>query len=440
MPIIDNNMFFSVLNIVVNMAFFSSFILVAFKTRIKRRVSELVALLSIVLISSIVMSCMVFSFEAKYTSYSSVAIIVWMIIAIAILSFIVKDSLAQIMFVIFVAVNMYNNIASLALISFKLLPLSWPDAYGVFVINCVLLILFVPFNWFLMLRLYRNIVNSDIPASKFLWTIPVMLYMIFLLKFIGDYWNKPQDFTSNDIISMLLWTAATYVIFCIIISVIIQIHKSTRMEEQAILLEKQVQMQQEQYHRLSQNIKVTAKIRHDFRQHLLTIMGFADNENMIALKEYLGHYSKSHYTCDNVPVCQNVAVDIILQHYMAGADEAGINIDVKADVPEKLPVRDMDLCVIFGNLFENAVEACERQTEGHRFISLYTKPNGNQLLIEIKNSFKSVNQKDGQFFSSKREGSGIGLKSVEEIVMRNEGVFKIDTEDNVFRVSILINF
>ena len=422
------------------MIFFASFVLLAFKSRIRCKINGLIFLLSIIMVSSVAVSCLVFTFDAKYPNYGKVAIVVWLALAVGILALIVENSLTQILFVIFVSVNMYNNLAAIALMISELLPFRWPDAFGLFVIDSILLILFAPLNWLLMIKLYKNVVKFDIPVSKFLWTLPVMLYVVFLLEFVGDYWKVPQAITFSDLVGMVLWSVSTYVVFCIITGVILQIHNSVKMQEQAALLEKQLQMQNAQYYRLSENIKATAKMRHDFRHHLLTINGFVENENTTALREYLGHYSKSYYARDNASVCQNAAVDIVLHHYLARAEEAGIEVTLKADVPEAMPVRDMDLCVVFGNLFENAVEACERQKNGRKFISLFAKPDGNQLLIELQNSFESVVKKNGRIFSSKREGEGLGLQSVLEITERYEGVFKTDMCDNVFTASVLINF
>ena len=438
---IDGNMLINTLNVSVNMLYFAYFIFTAFKTKIKSPANwtMLISLLVMTVLSAVV-TCLFFTFEANYANYGVFAIILWFTLAITILFVIIKSSRSQILFAVFIAVNVYNSLAYVSFIAFNLLPVRLPEAVGVLMVNLIFLILFFPLNRFLMLKLFRNIVElSDLPALKFLWAIPAILYVIFILKFVDGFWLLPQTFKFNDLLGIVLWIAATYIIYCIIIGIIIQIDKNIKVKEQANLFEKQLQMQKEQYYRLSENIKSTAKMRHDFRHHLLTVSGLADNENLPKLKEYIERYSQSYYDQDSAPVCQNMVVDIVLQHYTALARVSGIKTSVTADIPEGLPISDMDLCVVFGNLFENAVEACNRQTDDYRFISIYTKPHGNQLLIEIENSFNPAAQNDG-LLSSKHNGEGIGLQSVMNIAQRNDGAFKTIIKDNIFTVNVLINF
>ena len=440
MLIIENNMLFTTLHTVVNIIFFASFILYAFKSKLRCNTAWVIFFVSILGVSSGIMSYLVFNLDAKYPNYGVISIVLWIILTISILTILVKNSFSQILFVLFIAVNMYNNLAFFSQMMATMINIDLPYGITAFLINIGLLILFAPLNWFLMIKLYRNVIDLNVPSSKVLWTVPLMMYAIFLIKFVDDYWNNTRPFSLNDVFGLVLWTISTYIVYCIITNVIVHIHNSSKLSERSTMFEKQLEMQKDQYFRLSENIKENAKMRHDFRHHLHTISGFIESNNTEELKKYMDSYTQNYFESDRASICENTAVNIILQHYLTRAEKSGIKVNIKADVPAVLPILDIDLSVVFGNLFENAIEACERQRNDNKFISLYAKPDGNQFLIEIQNSFDSVKKKNGLYLSSKRKGEGIGLQSVMEIAKKGDGILNISTNDNLFTVSLLMNF
>ena len=55
------------------------------------------------------------------------------------------------------------------------------------------------------------------------------------------------------------------------------------------------------------------------------------------------------------------ALDAVLCHYTALAEKEKIETDIRVMVPGRTVLPDDELCVVMGNLLENAVEACKRQ-------------------------------------------------------------------------------
>ena len=46
-------------------------------------------------------------------------------------------------------------------------------------------------------------------------------------------------------------------------------------------------------------------------------------------------------------------------------------MNCKAILPRELSIEDVDLCVLLGNLLDNALEACEKIPEDQRFLRIY---------------------------------------------------------------------
>ncbi|MEG2009301.1 MAG: ATP-binding protein, partial [Oscillospiraceae bacterium] len=121
-------------------------------------------------------------------------------------------------------------------------------------------------------------------------------------------------------------------------------------------------------------------------------------------------------------------------------EKAGIEILSSVNLPEEFSVADTDLCVIFGNLVENALESCQRQQEGRRFLEVNAKLiNGGMLALKISNSFDgNIRQSRDRFISQKHGGVGLGTQSVKSIVERYGGTCKFTFENNIFTASVLL--
>ncbi len=75
-----------------------------------------------------------------------------------------------------------------------------------------------------------------------------------------------------------------------------------------------------------------------------------------------------------------------------------------AEAPKTLAVSDIDLCVVIGNLIDNAVEACEKVAPEHQFIRLYIGILQKQLYLSVSNATcETVRKFDEQYISSKRD-------------------------------------
>lgn len=110
------------------------------------------------------------------------------------------------------------------------------------------------------------------------------------------------------------------------------------------------------------------------------------------------------------------------------------------ELPEKLPISDVEVCSIVGNLFDNAINACREISEAERWIDMTIScPNAVRFGIVASNSFSGKVKTDGDRYLSMRPGgSGIGLTSVTSIVERYNGTATFRHEGNVFFSGVII--
>ena len=114
-------------------------------------------------------------------------------------------------------------------------------------------------------------------------------------------------------------------------------------------------------------------------------------------------------------------------------------LDCAADLPEQLSVSDVDLCVILGNLLDNAVEACEKIPPEARFLRVYCAVIKNQLYLSVQNSAKEELDFDERNYISKKRGNhGLGLKRVQVLADRYGGFLNLQNQPGIFAAEVLL--
>ncbi len=180
--------------------------------------------------------------------------------------------------------------------------------------------------------------------------------------------------------------------------------------------------------------------RHDYRNHIATMKIHLEQGNYELLGNYLNELNKDLTTVDTVLKTGNVMVDAILNSKISLAQSKNIKVDATAAVPEKIRVSDTDICVIIGNLLDNAIEACCKfEDEDKRFIRIYIGLLKQQLYISVSNSVGGEIKKEGKiYFTTKNENHGFGLKRIDKIVSKYGGYINRQDETDVFATEIMI--
>ncbi len=178
--------------------------------------------------------------------------------------------------------------------------------------------------------------------------------------------------------------------------------------------------------------------KHDFHHHLQTLkgqLGAGETERALA---YIDQLDQQLMTVDNLVKTGNISLDAILSAKTAQAKAADITVAVTAFVPDNLLITDLELSIVVGNLFDNAIEAC-MLAQGERFIRIYMKMKGKMLYFSMLNSSGKKEQKKGTLFASHKKGlHGFGLRRAEAILKEHGGWCKYNSEDGAFTSEFLV--
>lgn len=194
------------------------------------------------------------------------------------------------------------------------------------------------------------------------------------------------------------------------------------------------------YMELRSYLEQTRHLRHDFRQHLHVISGLTEAGRLDELKSYLSQY-ESELSDARPTLCVNAAVDALAGHYDYEARKQGIQIEWKLELPKLLPLPEADLCTILGNLLENALHASQKLPPEERQVKVLARMLSPAMMgLMVENRYDGVLKKQGDVLhSTKHDGQGIGLVSVETAVHRYHGNLTVETGGNVFRANVLLN-
>ena len=199
-------------------------------------------------------------------------------------------------------------------------------------------------------------------------------------------------------------------------------------------------MEARRYTELRTYMENTRRLRHDFRQHLHVIAGLTEAGQLEELKSYLHQY-ESELSEQRSALCANAAVDALAGHYDNEAKQQATPIEWKLELPRQLPLPEADLCSVLGNLLENALHASQRLPPEQRQVRVMARVLSPAMLgIVVENNYDGVLKKQsGILHSTKHEGVGVGLVSIETAVHKYSGILNIETQNHVFRVNVLLN-
>jgi len=180
--------------------------------------------------------------------------------------------------------------------------------------------------------------------------------------------------------------------------------------------------------------------RHDYRNHIQTMKAFAANGDLDAIRSYLDQLDTDLNTVDPSVKTGNTMADAILNSKISLAKSRHISVHVDAHIPVKLNMSELDLCVILGNLFDNAIEASLALPEAQRLIRVYMDMKNPQLYISFPNftASKKMPKLGNRFQTTKGDGHGFGLVRIDNIIARLDGYLSRNSEDGAFTTEILI--
>lgn len=138
---------------------------------------------------------------------------------------------------------------------------------------------------------------------------------------------------------------------------------------------------------------------HDMRHHMIILREYALKKEYEAIETYLDQLLESYVEVQEERWTRIRNLDILLSEKKKEANLENIRFQIETDVLQSLPFKETETSVLFGNLLDNAIEACKKMKTETRWIRVEIRQRKGFLFFTIANSIgKRPQEKDGQFY------------------------------------------
>ena len=238
-------------------------------------------------------------------------------------------------------------------------------------------------------------------------------------------------------------------VFSIILSVVLvaflgsfvrYLHEKRRAEEMRL----QEVMNQAYFRNLElqkQRDEDIRRLHHDMKNHLLALENMAGTDKN-RLTEYLGQLTAQLEPYESLVETGNELLNGILSEKLALARSKDIDLEIQADCSGLGFVSDTDLCTIFGNALDNAIEACEKvEPKEDRAIRVKSELIAGQFFITVTNSYAGTVEMNGglpQTTKKDKAMHGIGIRSIKRALEKYSGTLTLHPGDRKFTFTVVI--
>ena len=348
----------------------------------------------------------------------------------------------------FFTLLMISNLANLAVISaktlegiffpdFALQSYRWSFSLMLFICEAVLA---VPLFLYIK-KVYAPAVEKE-PSGfewRYLWLIPATFYVMWYYAFYGNVSRSSLEIAlrPKNTLFLLVINIGAALIYYVVTRLISEQNKSLELKEK----NHQLVMQAMQYENLREKITDARRAKHDVRHHIALMQEYLNNGDLEALGEYLNRYGESLPDDTLIRFCENAAANAVLLYFAQQAKNNGIDYIVKAKIPSDISVSETDISVLFGNLLENALDACKTELSDSKKIIVRAELSGNSLCVAVDNTYTGTLKYtgSGDLISTKHRGVGLGTQSVKSIAEKYGGICRFETGDGMFKASVLIS-
>lgn len=277
--------------------------------------------------------------------------------------------------------------------------------------------------------------------------VPIKYLILFTLNLFADFCilalmtrvTLEEMAYKNKILYLVVYASVALGLFIQMTSMILLLVSRNMHREKEIIIKQYLEKQVTYYEYLKEREKETKKFRHDIRGHLYFLNKLKKEGTN---QEFEGYFQDIIGKVDDLENNINVGNDIVnavLSTTYAEAESKNIKMNVSGHFPSRCNISAYNLCTIFFNLLNNAIEAADKTRKKEIWVTCqYTQK---EIIVEIGNYYCNKNQLDKsrlQTTKDEKEYHGWGMKNVEDSVADCEGLMDIEIVDDKFIVSITL--
>jgi len=210
--------------------------------------------------------------------------------------------------------------------------------------------------------------------------------------------------------------------------------------QQTLTRDHLTQLQSLQRDSLMLRITESDQFHRELRRHVDAMAYRLDRKQFEKLQIHVRSLQEQLSSEDENTFCDNRELNTVMTYYNRMAGYCGTMVTAAMQVDEKPAVDVEDLTVLLGNLLDNALEACGKQSTRDRRIFTAIRMNGTSLYLTVENTYDTPVQKSasGRYLSTKHSGYGVGLEVCEQIVARHNGTLELNDFNGIFKATAIL--
>ena len=236
---------------------------------------------------------------------------------------------------------------------------------------------------------------------------------------------------------LLVVTALFLVSDSLLFRTMVRTEQRVQLEVENELLESQLDAQLTHYRDLTAQYEQIRAMRHDISHHLNTIHALLQAGNLQAASEYSEQLLPAQTYSSRLGSCRNPVVDAFLYTRVQDAQARGVPVRADVSLPVELPVSNTDLIVAFGNLLDNALEACSGIPDAA--ITLRAHMDKGYLVIQESNPVRARQPQGKKPRRIPELERGVGFRVLGSLAAKYDGSFRHTCEDGVYTVTLLLS-
>jgi len=219
------------------------------------------------------------------------------------------------------------------------------------------------------------------------------------------------------------------------LGIILSKNRKLRQQQELARLEKQ------HYDLVVSTTESLRQWKHDYQGQLRLINMLIEQEKYAELKQFSSQLINDLPSTAFFPLSGNHILDSVVSLRMMDAKRNNIRFEAALFLPDRIPLNDVVLASLIGNLLDNAVEACKKLDSENAEIRFEIRPWKQMMYIYCSNTSdgKYLRNDKGELLSTKSsKGHGIGIRRIKEIIEKAGGTYQFEPEAERFSVSIMI--
>lgn len=279
-----------------------------------------------------------------------------------------------------------------------------------------------------------------LPNSGWLWIVPASAMIIMMLvgsahvQFLMTGYDDIYGLTSSMVV---LLTAGV----SIMILVILQKNQvAANQKHDLAMVTMRMASQSRRYVEVTEHIDEIRIMRHDLRHHMRIASMLLSEGNLTALRTFLGEMEQDSRLQDNIVYSHNHISDLVAHYAVNASRDAGIHLAIRCGLPKSFWVCDTDLCILLGNLMDNAINACKLQAEGQREIKVMTAVRQGEAYICVENSCAQaeLDTPARRDEAGVPKSNGYGIPSVRNVAAKYKGIASFEQGLGCFKATVLL--